>query len=529
MSDIDTKVGVSSVTSVMLGMFIGGAAVSVALGLLTFNALRSSPSLPVLVASSPPTISIITPDHGDVASYLIPIEVIASDDSGIDRVEFEIVSVNPYTGQIGYNMFDADSTAPYEIEYNVPEQGQGTSDHFFVMIAAKAFGNDGSSTRSQHKQVNIDRCDGDDACARVYQSVPLADRFGQTVTGLQAGSNHTLSFRVKQGTSEVVRVVVTSVDGNEEYGSCEYQINVEPPLFWHDSSCDFVPTSSTAKITLMAGSASDPHDEQYFAYFDNLALSHGQLSDPSFIINDGSWSGIGGMIASGSPLTTIKSFFPNDITAAVTNMETDTTDQVYISFVKSYPSARWEQFTVLGNYDFNNEYWGVDHFFGDGDIDEAGFASPMLISIGGVAENPSEFFYEDVVMHVESDIGELDICLPDLIFEDNDVTWDGRLGQFAFLLVDDYGNTYNTLRSPNPDFLRPEYLAKQCQCSDGTVSGQCNANNRLCKGQVLEQYKCGACGITCPATYTCSSGECCKKVNGEWDCDGLNQESPSRD
>lgn len=521
MQKTTTHTTTETVTRILIGVFIGGAAVSAVVALLTLQSLRTSPATTPAPLTSPPTITIVTPEHGDVASFSIPMEVTASDDSGIARVVFYKVIKHP-NGEITYSLVDTDFTAPYETELDVSAE----LDHFsFVMVAAKAFGNDGSSTMSQHKQVSIDRCYDDNACARVYQSVPFADRFQQTVTGLQAGSSHSLSFWAKQGMTEVVRVIVTSVDGTQEYGNCEYQIDVQPPLFWHNSSCDFIPTSSTAKITLMAGSADGPYNEQYFAYFDNLELSQGQLSDPSFIIDNGSWSGIGGMITKGAPPTAIQPFSPNDLydlngdgMVVVTNMETDTTDEIYISFAKGWPRAPWEFFTYLGDYSFNSQYWGVDHFFGDNDVDEMGYYSPVIISIGGITDNPSEFFYEDVVMHVESDIGELDICLPDLIFEGNNVTWNG---QSLWLIVDEFGNTYNTFDSPDPDDFRPDNIAKQCLCSDGTASGKCNASNRLCMGVNFQSYSCGVCGVTCPAGYSCMGGECCRKVNGVYQCDGL--------
>ncbi len=58
----------------------------------------------------------------------------------------------------------------------------------------------------------------------------------------------------------------------------------------------------------------------------------------------------------------------------------------------------------------------------------------------------------------------------------------------------------------------------EARCSDGTLFGECNNNNQYCNAGELLSYQCGLCGIGCPSGYSCSGGECCRKIGGQWKC-----------
>ncbi|XOU94179.1 MAG: S8 family serine peptidase [Candidatus Kerfeldbacteria bacterium] len=64
-------------------------------------------------------------------------------------------------------------------------------------------------------------------------------------------------------------------------------------------------------------------------------------------------------------------------------------------------------------------------------------------------------------------------------------------------------------------------------CSDGTLYGECNTQQKYCdEGSLIS--RCNLCNRGCTGDYSCQSGECCKKVSGQLICkDELEQQNES--
>jgi len=137
--------------------------------------------------STPPTIIIMEPAAGQNLMGTVAIEVLATDDNGIDFIEFYIDGFSDTT----------DSSDPYIYEWDT----ETVSDDMEHIIAVVGYDLEGNSTLATPIAVYIDNFDNIAPMGQIQNPVP-----GQTVTG-------TIAIEISASDNVGVRQVDLSIDG----------------------------------------------------------------------------------------------------------------------------------------------------------------------------------------------------------------------------------------------------------------------------------------------------------------------------
>lgn len=125
--------------------------------------------------NSPPSVLIMEPAAGQNVSGIVPIEVLANDDSGIKYVEFHINGV----------LDNIDSIAPYIHNWNTNLE----LDDMEHIIAVIGYDNEYNSTLAQPIAVYVNNLDNVPPSGQILNPIPGQELNGQVIIQIQAEDN----------------------------------------------------------------------------------------------------------------------------------------------------------------------------------------------------------------------------------------------------------------------------------------------------------------------------------------------------
>ncbi|MDP2789975.1 MAG: hypothetical protein Q8O51_02495 [bacterium] len=416
-------------------------------------------------------VSLRAPVTRAVVGKDMPISIYAVDASGIDRVE---LLLHQSDGQeVLQTLRGAGPT------YNGTLDTTRFIDHSYQVVYAKAYANNGATIASSFTHIQVDRCAQGARCAKVLQGKTNANAFGQTLTGLAPGGTYVVSYDAKKASASALTLVVSAGSASTVIASCANEVR---DYAWITSSaCRFtMPSSSDGKATIRfsVGAINAPYSASEYLYVDNVRVTtdagvQNLMQNPSLEVLNASWSYTGAEIVGVTPVTHIKPFDPSIITSVTSNLPVSESQNLGVHFFKGWPQAHYSWWSRLGIYERPSLYETPTgaYTYQQGATDTMGWYSPLSLFLSRETLNSTTFSYSDVRLQVQTNLGQMSICLPDL-------RWDSPLlngSTVQSLLVDQYGNTYYAGKYSDPDLLTSEHLAKRCACDDGTRVGACNA------------------------------------------------------
>lgn len=494
MGKVTLGVRVKSAIKLIVGIIIGGAISSTAVAVFAISLFRvdrfADPYIDILG-----DVAIVSPQSGAVVGWSAPVVVSTAGYREIFKIDvfarraFDPVLLGSVKGS-------------GNIRYTIPISTVALTDHGFDTMYAVIYPVNSEPVTTDIVHIQIDRCATDETCLKVTNTA------NASLTDLTPGQEYQLYWKTKTAYEDNVSIKVTDKESGNILRDCSSATYAKD---WYPSPyCSFRATSSEA--TLMF-SLSEYRPDDIFIYLDDVTIE--TLDEYPVAIDPTSslWSGENLSRVTLTPITNRKPFAPSRIYSVDSNLPISSEQNLGMWFFKGSPRSHYTWWTKIGKYErppLSYDSDGAYEFFA-GSEDTNKWYSPLMIWFTRETTNPDSFSYTNGKVSVTTDKGAVDICLPDLTWENPVLNGISITG----LVVDEFGNTYYANRYNDPDFLTYDHVAKLCTCTDGTAIGQCTSGGtQFCNesGQ-LEHSDCRTCG--CSATRE----SCEEQDNGSYACE----------
>lgn len=479
----DTQGQFSGAARFFLALVIGGVIASTTVAVAAKSVLFYERALNPIIDDM--VVRFVKPATGDIVGNSIKMNILAVGGRGVYRVEvYEYKSLPQppiaiLTGSGPYYATTIDIT-------NFP-------DHGYATYYAIAYTKDGLIEQTGYLHVQIEKCASGDSCARVTEGEAVTE-----ISGLTPGQVYMLSYRTKGAGFASTTARIVSEDGNQIYANCDNTIfggdwNFSP-------ECGFQANSEKAKLSL---TFVPEQGVEAWGYLDDVVISQigstqNLLANGDFTQGATGWTGANISTVATTPVTLVKPFAPSQIYSVTSNLEPEENQRLGFWFFKGWPRAHYTWWTKLGEFDRPPLAYDPlgEYEFISSQTDGMSWYTPLIMWLSRESTDPDNFSFEDVKLSVSTDKGLLDICIPDL-------DWNNPLINGSFitsLIVDQNGNTYYTGKYAEPDDMRKENIAGLCACSNGTKIGQCTTDRTQFCNETgdLVAGDCRTCGCPSP-------------------------------